>query len=76
MPWRLPNYGYNNPKDLGIFNDTSKQYILAGHSKGAAMASQFLYENPTLVDKLILMGSTHPKRINLSHSYPPCELHI
>ena len=66
MPWRLAQFGYTIPKESGIFNDTSKQYILSGHSKGAAMAAQFAFENPYLIDGLILMGTTHPKEIDLS----------
>lgn len=67
MPWRLAKYGYNKPKEMGIFNDTSKQYVLAGHSQGAKMAAQFVSENPGLIQQLILLGSTHPVNIDLSH---------
>jgi hypothetical protein len=66
MPWRLAINGYNKPKELGILTDTTKQYILAGHSQGAKMAAQFVYENPALIDKLILIGTTHPRDIDLS----------
>lgn len=68
MPWRLPSYGYKRPKEMGFFKDTTKQYILAGHSKGGMMASQFVYENPTLIDKLILLGTTQPRDFDLSKS--------
>jgi predicted alpha/beta-hydrolase family hydrolase len=71
MPWRLAAYGYNKPKELSLFNDTSKTYILAGHSQGAKMAAQFVYENPTLIDKLILIASTHPRNISLVESKIP-----
>lgn len=66
MPWRLASRGYNKPKELHMFSDTSKTYILAGHSQGAKMAAQFVYENPGLVDKLILIASTHPRDISLA----------
>ncbi len=52
-----------NPKVLG---GSSKTYILAGHSQGAKMAAQFVYENPGLIDKLILLGSSHPRDISLA----------
>lgn len=71
MPWRLPSCGYTKPKELGSFRDSTKQYILAGHSKGGMMAAQFVYENPTLIDKLILMGTTHPRDFDLSKSTVP-----
>jgi pimeloyl-ACP methyl ester carboxylesterase len=30
------------------------------------MAAQFVYENPDLIDKLILIGTTHPRDISLA----------
>ncbi|WP_289663559.1 alpha/beta hydrolase [Flavobacterium panacagri] len=66
MPWRLASKGYNKPKDLHLFEDTSKNYILAGHSQGGKMAAQFVYENPKLIDKLILIGTSHPRDISLA----------
>ncbi|MBC7511273.1 MAG: hypothetical protein H7320_21390 [Ferruginibacter sp.] len=66
MPWRLAINGYNKPKELYLFADTTKQYILAGHSQGAKMAGQFVYENPALINKLILIATTHPRDIDLS----------
>lgn len=71
MPWRLASQGYNLPKELKLFADSSKTYILAGHSLGAKMAAQFVYENPNLVDKLILIGTTHPRDISLANSAIP-----
>ncbi|MGK7391220.1 MAG: alpha/beta hydrolase [Candidatus Cyclobacteriaceae bacterium M2_1C_046] len=66
MPFRLASRGYNLPKEMKMFSEEPKQYILAGHSLGAKMAAQFTYENPTLVDKLILLGTTHPRDISLA----------
>jgi hypothetical protein len=71
MPWRLAAKGYNKPKELHLFDDTSKIYILSGHSQGAKMAAQFVYENPGLIDKLILIASSHPRDISLSDSKIP-----
>jgi pimeloyl-ACP methyl ester carboxylesterase len=67
MPWRLASNGYNKPKELQLFSDSTKTYILSGHSQGAKMAAQFVYENPDLVDKLILIGTTHPRDISLAN---------
>jgi len=66
MPWRLASKGYQKPLELNLFEDTTKQYILAGHSQGAKMAGQFVYENPSLIDRLILLATTHPRDIDLS----------
>ncbi|HEY0610265.1 MAG TPA: alpha/beta hydrolase [Chitinophaga sp.] len=71
MPWRLASKGYNKPKELHLFNDSGKTYILAGHSQGAKMAAQFVHENPALVNKLILIASTHPRDISLAGSKLP-----
>jgi dienelactone hydrolase len=71
MPWRLASKGYNKPKELNLFNDSTKNYILTGHSQGGKMAAQFVYENPKLIDKLILIGTTHPRDISLAQSEIP-----
>lgn len=71
MPWRLASKGYNKPKELHLFDDATKNYILAGHSQGGKMAAQFVYENPKLIDKLILIGTSHPRDISLADSQIP-----
>lgn len=71
MPWRLASNGYNKPKELNLFDDTSKTYILSGHSQGAKMAAQFVYENPDFIDKLILIGTSHPRDVSLADSKVP-----
>jgi Predicted esterase len=71
MPWRLASKGYEIPKQLGLFADKTKTYILAGHSQGGKMAAQFVKENPNLIDKLILIGTTHPRDISLADSTIP-----
>jgi hypothetical protein len=71
MPWRLAQLGYKKPIELNLFADTTKQYILAGHSQGGKMAAQFVYENPALIGKLILIATTHPRDIDLSKAVIP-----
>ena len=68
MPWRLASKGYEKPRELKLFADTTKTYILSGHSQGAKMAAQFVYENPGLIDKLVLVGTTHPRDVSLADS--------
>lgn len=63
--WRLPQYDYE--KISKMFDLSSGQYVLGGHSQGARMASQFVYENPTLLKGLFLIGTSTPKDINLSN---------
>jgi len=76
MPWRQARYGYNKPKELGILNDSTQTYILAGHSQGAKMAAQFVFENPNIFDKLILIGTTHPRDYSLNeHKIPILKIY-
>lgn len=71
MPWRQATKGYNKPKELNMLSDSSFTYALAGHSQGGKMAAQFVYENPQLIDKLILIGTTHPRDISLAERAIP-----
>lgn len=71
MPWRLATKGYEIPKKLNLFADKTKTYILSGHSQGGKMAAQFVKENPDLIQKLILIGTTHPRDISLAESKIP-----
>lgn len=66
MPWRMATKGYNKIKEMNLLADTTQQHILAGHSQGGKMAAQFVYENPQTIDQLILLGTTHPRDIDLS----------
>lgn len=67
MPWRMATKGYTKIKELNLLSDEAKQYILIGHSQGGKMAAQFVYENPNMIDKLILLGTTHPRDTDLSN---------
>lgn len=66
MPWRMASYGYKTIDALFDLTDTSKQYVLCGHSQGGKMAAQFVYENPNKLAGLILIGTSHPREIDLS----------
>lgn len=64
MPYRFPQKYY---KDIaGLFDLKSGQYVLGGHSQGAKMAAQFVYEHPGVMKGLFLMGTSHPRDIDLS----------
>jgi dienelactone hydrolase len=43
-----------------------RRWVLAGHSRGAIHASRLLSEEPRLVDGLVLIGTTHPRDVNLA----------
>lgn len=64
MDWRLPQYDYQ--KTTNLFNLEEGNYVIGGHSQGAKMAAQFVYENPKLLNGVFLMGTSHPRDIDLS----------
>ena len=66
MPLRLANLGYRRVLEL-INKEPDTQYFVGGHSQGGKMAAQLIYENPGVADGLILIGTTHPRDIDLSH---------
>ena len=64
MNWRMPQWDYT--KIAKMFNLKKGNYIIGGHSQGAKMASQFVYENPNLMKGLFLLGTSHPRDFDLS----------
>jgi pimeloyl-ACP methyl ester carboxylesterase len=43
-----------------------RRWILAGHSRGAALSARFAGDHPDALAGLVLIGTTHPKRIRLA----------
>ena len=70
MDWRLPQYDYQ--KISRLFDLKHGKYIIGGHSQGGKMASQLVYENPNVFEGLFLMGTSHPRDIDLSIQNIPC----
>lgn len=70
MNWRLPQYDYQ--KISTLLDLKNGNYIIGGHSQGGKMAAQFVYENPDLLKGLFLMGTSHPRDIDLSSQDIPC----
>jgi hypothetical protein len=64
MSWRMPQYDYKKVSDL--FDVNATQYVIGGHSQGGKMASQFVYENRSSMKGLFLLGTSHPRDIDLS----------
>lgn len=74
MDWRMPLWDYKKIETM--FNLQDGKYIIGGHSQGAKMASQFVYENPRLMKGLFLLGTSHPKDYDLSdRSIPTLKLY-
>lgn len=62
--FRLPVHDYN--KITTLFDLQNGNYVIGGHSQGAKMAAQFVYENPGLMRGLFIMGTSHPRDFSLS----------
>jgi pimeloyl-ACP methyl ester carboxylesterase len=74
MDWRMPQWDYT--KIAKMFDLKNGKYIIGGHSQGAKIASQFVYENPDLMKGLFLLGTSHPRDFNLSNrSIPTIKLY-
>lgn len=74
MDWRMPQWDYK--KITKIFDLKNGNYIIGGHSQGAKMASQFVYENQGLMKGLFLLGTSHPRDFDLSdRSIPTIKLY-
>lgn len=74
MKWRMPLWGYE--RTIELFDLNTEKYVLAGHSQGAKMAAQFVHENPGLLKGLVLIGTTHPRDVNMSRqSIPTLKLY-
>ncbi len=70
MDWRLPQYDFQ--KISTLFDLKKGNYIIGGHSQGGKIAAQFVYENPDLMKGLFLMGTSHPRDIDLSNQNISC----
>ena len=69
MDWRMPQWDYEKIETM--FDLKNGKYIIGGHSQGAKMASQFVYENPDLLKGLFLLGTSHPRDFDLSNRILP-----
>ena len=70
MDWRLPQYDYQKVFELIDLNGGN--FVIGGHSQGGKMAAQLVYENPNVFKGLFLMGTSHPRDIDLSIQNIPC----
>jgi predicted alpha/beta-hydrolase family hydrolase len=72
LPRRGALGGADNPDLLAraraIMNDArgAARWIVAGHSRGAVVASQLASERPPHFSGLVLIGTTHPRDVDLS----------
>lgn len=53
-----------------------RRWVIAGHSLGGAIASRFAHEHGDVTSALVLLGTTHPKELDLSAArYPVTKLY-
>lgn len=48
-----------------------RRWVVAGHSRGAVIASQLVSENPPGLAGVVLIGTTHPRDVDLSRLRVP-----
>lgn len=76
LPWRMAPTRSSRAlvwtRIAGILaGEPNRRWILAGHSRGAALSAQLAGEHPTALAGLVLIGTTHPKRTSLAHLMMP-----
>jgi hypothetical protein len=70
MNWRLPQHDYQKvPK---LFDLTKGNFVIGGHSQGGKMSAQLVFEKPNIFKGLFIMGTSHPRDIDLSSQNIPC----
>jgi dienelactone hydrolase len=52
-------------------NETVSSWVIAGHSLGGALVCRIAGDGPGMVTAMVLIGTSHPKTIDLSHSRIP-----
>lgn len=73
LPFRIAflesqrNELFSRSKELIQKYDEVNDWVVAGHSRGGALAAEFIKDENKLVDGLILIGTTHPKEFDLSN---------
>lgn len=59
-----------------IGRDTLRVWAIAGHSFGGSLAARFAYRHPGRTAALILIGTTHPRDLDLSGAgYPVARIY-
>lgn len=71
LPWRAAPTASSQrvvwERILGIVSrDPDRRWILAGHSRGAALSARFAAEHPEALAGLVLIATTHPKQVSLA----------
>ncbi len=73
LPWRFAPF--DNHKDEAVNNAIAaravfpfiENWTVCGHSKGGEMGALLAQKHASQIDALVLIGTSHPKRFDLSH---------
>jgi alpha-beta hydrolase superfamily lysophospholipase len=74
MIMELPRRGaFGGADDPALLSRTAREmqtaggrWVVAGHSRGAVVASAFAARHPSILAGLVLIGTTHPRDVDLS----------
>ncbi len=68
MPFKLAVFSPNKAEEVISSYSQIDEWYIGGHSLGGAMASQFTYNNPDIIQGLILLASYPPNSSDMSSS--------
>lgn len=73
LPWRLARTGEQEAVTIGRAESLIKaepeiRWLVGGHSRGGALATVFAARNPEAAHGLLLIGTSHPRELDLSAS--------
>ena len=75
VPYRLDMQKWQKNKiyanTLSMLEEQGKKWVLAGHSRGARRALEFVSDYENKIDGLILIGTSHPREQNHSRLQIP-----
>ena len=72
LPWRLAPLdshkldAIDRARAAIASHPETSRWVIAGHSLGAALATRLARADPAAADAMVLIGTTHPKEIDLS----------
>ena len=66
MPLNLAVLGVNSANDVIASYPNITKWTIAGHSLGGSMAAQYVHDNPTKIEGLVLLAAYPPSGVDLS----------
>jgi pimeloyl-ACP methyl ester carboxylesterase len=66
MPLRLASFDHTKALQMIRQNPQVQRWAIGGHSLGGSKAAQFAFEHVEHIKGLILIGTSHPREINMS----------